>query len=121
MDKYLLLIFVPRKEALAAVNKIDSDIVSTQTRVVLTTVLFSIGTIVGVLLIGLWISNIIARPVQKLTNLANQITRNATKKDLLEGITFDATLTQDDEIGDLTRSFSNLVETLKKEKEAKES
>lgn len=119
LDRYLLLIIVPREEAIESVKAIDDQISDSQSQVTTSTIIFSVITLIGVLAIGLWVATIVTRPIQRLTNLADQITRNITDEDILHDVSFDMNLKRDDEIGDLTKSFSDMVHHLREEQISK--
>ena len=120
LDRYLLLIIVPREEAIKSVKVIDAQISDSQDQVTTSTIIFSIITLIGVLAIGLWVATIVTCPIQRLTDLASQITRNVTDEDILHDVSFDMNLKRDDEIGDLTKSFSDMVLHLREEQKSKD-
>ncbi|MHA2098588.1 MAG: cache domain-containing protein [Candidatus Kariarchaeaceae archaeon] len=120
LDRYLLLIIVPRDEAIESVKAIDAQISDSQNQVTTSTIILSVITLIGVLGIGLWVATIVTRPIQRLTNLADQITRNVTDEDILHDVSFDMSLNRDDEIGDLTKSFSDMVHHLREEQISKD-
>ena len=98
---------------------IDAQISDSQDQVTRSTIIFSVITLIGVLAIGLWVATIVTRPIQRLTSLANKITRNVTDEDILRDVSFDMNLKRDDEIGDLTKSFSDMVHYLREEQISK--
>lgn len=119
LDNYILLIIVLRSEAIESIMAIEDEISDSQGQVTSSTILLSLVTLVAVLGIGLWVASIVTRPVQRLTELANQITKNVTGDDILQSVAFDMSLERDDEIGALTRSFSNMVQHLREEQKTK--
>lgn len=112
LEKYIFLISVPRDEAIVVVKQIDSNIDSAESSVKSTTLVLSFLTFVVVLGIGLWLGNTIASPIEDLSTIATQLSQNATKSNILDGIKLDLDLRRDDEIGELTRSFSKMVDSL---------
>ncbi len=117
---YTFLISVPSDEVIAAVNEIDNKISSAQNIVNTSTILLSLITIAVVLFVGLWISNSITKPISRLTLIAKQLTQNITKKDIFEGIDLSSDeINQDDEVGQLARSFTDMVGYLRTEQTKK--
>jgi methyl-accepting chemotaxis protein len=117
---YSLGIVVPQEEVLKTVYDLENSL-NQRMRVQITTLIIIIAVvIVGVLIIGLRVANSVVKPIQKLTNLAMQLsTENIQKAALKIDSNFDADMQQDDEIGDLTRAFKKLV--LSVQEDAKES
>jgi nitrogen fixation/metabolism regulation signal transduction histidine kinase len=113
-------IVVPQEEVLKTVYDLENSL-NQRMRVQITTLIIIIAVvIVGVLIIGLRVANSVVKPIQKLTNLAMQLsTENIQKAALKIDSNFDADMQQDDEIGDLTRAFKKLV--LSVQEDAKES
>ncbi|MHA2092439.1 MAG: cache domain-containing protein [Candidatus Kariarchaeaceae archaeon] len=119
LDRYFLLILVPREEAIEAVKAIDAQISDSQSQVTTSTILLSILTLLVVLGVGLWVANIVTKPITRLTDLASRISSNVTDDDILHGVSLDMELDRDDEVGNLTKAFSNMVQHLRDEQQSK--
>ncbi|MDH5403708.1 MAG: cache domain-containing protein [Candidatus Heimdallarchaeota archaeon] len=117
--QYVFVIIVKQSEILQPVGLIQLEILQSLSNARTQLLLISIVIISVILVLGLYIANNLIQPVQKLTQLAESITKNATKKDIFESISVDETLQSDDEIGDLTRNFSNMVQKLRQEQMGK--
>ncbi|MCY3414346.1 MAG: cache and HAMP domain-containing protein [Candidatus Heimdallarchaeota archaeon] len=121
-ELYTFLISVPKDEVVAVVADIDEQIEDSASAITASTITMSIITTIVVLLAGLWISNQITKPVQRLTRIATQLTQNITKKNIFEGIDLSSDeLNQDDEIGALANSFTEMVQYLRDEQTKKKS
>lgn len=116
---YTFTISVKKSEVLQPVDNIQDQINSSLGSIRISTILVGIIVLVATLFAGLWIATNITQPVAKLTQIAEQITKNTTKDDIFESVVFDEDLQSDDEIGDLTRSFSQMVKTLREEQNQK--
>jgi Cache domain len=108
---YTLCIMVPQDEALASVRAIESEIskqMAVQIGIISAVVV--IVTIV-VLIIGIKVADSVVKPIQNLTKVALKLSTDNVKKSASEIDTdFDKELMeQDDEIGELTRAFQNLI------------
>lgn len=110
---FVLLIFVPEAEAFETVVEIEKNIRSTQFQVTTITLIVSFITFIGVLAIGILLATKISNPIVKLSESALQIVSNVTEKDFLQKVDFDDSGAQDDEIGQLSKSFSNMIVSMK--------
>ncbi|MHA2504497.1 MAG: HAMP domain-containing protein [Candidatus Kariarchaeaceae archaeon] len=117
--QYIFLISVLVSEVVEPVDLITARIQTSVANVRNSVIFISILTLVGTLIVGLWIAGNITRPVSRLTRIARQITQNATKEDIFDGVTFDKSLESDDEIGELSRSFQTMVGKLREEQRQK--
>ncbi len=116
---YDFAVVVKVAEVLASVARIQNDMNQKQSSLQRNLFLFFIFITLAILGVGLYLSNAVTKPIGKLTQAAKQITLNATKEDLFENVVLDETIVQDDEIGDLTRSFAEMVEHLRAENKKK--
>lgn len=114
-EVFVLLIIVAEDEALDGVAQIHEDINSTQNQITSLTIFVSILTITGVLVIGLFISNNITRPISQLSTSAQNIVSKVTERDYIDTMSYDATNADQGEIGNLQRSFSSMIEALKRD------
>lgn len=112
-DVFVLLIIVQEQEAINGVIKIQEEISTTEDQIILAAIIISILTFISVLAIGLTLSNRISAPIVELSDTARRIVANVTEKDYLDGVNFDPDDLQDGEIGNLQRSFSSMIESLK--------
>ncbi|MHA2248594.1 MAG: cache domain-containing protein [Candidatus Hodarchaeales archaeon] len=110
---FVLLIFVPEAEAVDTVIEIEKNIQSSQFQVTTITLIVSFITFIGVLAIGLWLATKISNPIVNLSESAFQIVSNVTERDFLQKVDFDDSGAQDDEIGQLTKSFSHMIVSMK--------
>lgn len=117
---YTFIISVPAGEVVQAVDEINTEIGSAKATVISSTIVLSILTIAVILFIGLWVSNSITKPVARLTGIAQQLTQNITKKNIFEGIDLTSEeLSDDDEVGQLAKSFTDMVGYLREEQTKK--
>ena len=107
---YSLGILVPQEEVVGVVRVLE-DAIDLQIRRQTTVTLFIIlGVITIVLVVGLKIADNVVKPIKRLTDLAIRLsTEDVRKTALTIDSNFDEGLNQDDEIGDLTRAFKNLL------------
>ena len=110
---FVLLIFVKEAEAVEAVIDIEKDIINTQVQVTFTTLFVVVVTFCAVLVVGLLLADRISKPIAKLSESALNIVSHVTDKDFLQKVDFDSSSAQDDEIGQLSKSFSNMLESMK--------
>ncbi|MCY3414725.1 MAG: HAMP domain-containing protein [Candidatus Heimdallarchaeota archaeon] len=113
LNKYKIIVVVEKEKAFESVNGIEDRIEDSINQVRTWTIVISVTTFVAILLIGLYLSNQIISPIEKLNSMAMKITMNITSKDLFEGVDIDESLSQDDELGDLTRSFTRMLRNLR--------
>jgi HAMP domain-containing protein len=116
LEKFYLLLVTPKSEADEFIDDFKDKNFDLNLQMTIILLILSFFTLIGIIIIGLWLSNRITRPIRKLSNVALQITQNVTEKDSLKGINVDDSIDQTDEIGDLTRSFDKMIEFLKKDK-----
>ncbi len=121
VELYDFIVTVPLEEAISVVRDIQSNINAKKeslTQSITTVVVVILAT---VLVVGTLLSRSITKPISKLTAIARQITQNATKEDIFDGVVIDSSIESDDEIGELTRSFSDMVSTLREESKKKKA
>jgi methyl-accepting chemotaxis protein len=118
-NKYILLIFVPRSEVVQPLNYMEGLIQDNENSVTRSMITLSLLTTLLVIGAGFWIAQIVTQPLEKLTDLATSITENITSDDIFSEVDVDVDLTRNDEIGELTKSFSNMVTKLKEEQNRK--
>ncbi|MFW9993612.1 MAG: cache domain-containing protein [Candidatus Odinarchaeota archaeon] len=119
VDEYVLLIIVPESEAIEVVHIIQQEIDNTKALLAVITGTLSILTLTVIITTGTALTYRITKPIDKLSKMAMQMTKNVTSRDLFEGIELDELLEKDDEIGDLTKAFTTMIDTLKKESTSK--
>lgn len=112
-EVFVLLIIVLEHEAINGVIQIQKEIDNTEGHIILASIIISILTFISVLTIGLVISNRISRPITQLSDTATKIVANVTEKDFINNVNFDPDGAQNDEIGNLQRSFSSMIKSLK--------
>jgi HAMP domain-containing protein len=115
-ENFYLLLVTPKLEAEKFLEVFKDEILDLNFQITFVLLILSFFTLTGIIVIGLWLSNRITRPIRKLSNIALQITQNVTKKDALKEMDIDDSFDQTDEIGDLTRSFNKMIKSLKKNK-----
>ncbi|MHA2244168.1 MAG: cache domain-containing protein [Candidatus Hodarchaeales archaeon] len=110
---YVLLIFVDEAEAVEAIIDIEKNIANAQLQVTYTTIFVVVVIFSAVLVVGLLLADRISKPIANLSESALNIVSHVTEKDFIQKIDFDSSSAQDDEIGQLSRSFSNMIESMK--------
>lgn len=109
-----VLVIVPKQEAIEGVVKIKKDIGSAEDEITNSIIVVSFITMLVILLVGLFLSDRISKPINKLSEIAQEIVRNVTEPNYIQQISYDAH-GDDDEIGRLQQSFSSLITSLKDE------
>ena len=107
-----VLVIVPKQEAIEGVIKIKEDISSTEEEITNSIMVVSFITMLVILLVGLFISDRISKPINNLSEIAQEIVRNVTEPNYIQQISYDAH-GDNDEIGRLQQSFSSLITSLK--------
>ncbi|MHA2303955.1 MAG: cache domain-containing protein [Candidatus Hodarchaeales archaeon] len=110
---FVLLIFVLEAEAVDTVVEIEETIRNAQSQVTTITFILSLVTFAGVLAVGLWLATKISNPIVNLSESALKIVSNVTERDFLQKVDFDDSGAQDDEIGQLSKSFSHMIDSMK--------
>ena len=116
---YDFIVTVPLKEALTVVSDIQANIGLKENSLTQSIITFIVIILAMVLAVGLFLARSITKPIARLTGIARQITTNATKNDIFEGVDLEGAIDTDDEIGELTRSFTDMVTTLREESKKK--
>ncbi len=116
---YICLIIVPVDEAIASVGVLAQRIdAQTVTTIVQALIIILVAVVLSIT-IGIWISNRIIRPITHLTQIASKMATDQVREDLLGelDLQIDSELEkQADEVGDLTRAFKGMLNSLKQEK-----
>ena len=112
-NNFVLLIFVKESEAIQAVIGIENNIADALLQVTVTTMIVVMITFITVLGVGLLLANKISKPIVNLSESALNIVSHVTEKDFIQKVDFDSSSAQDDEIGQLSVSFSNMIESMK--------
>ena len=112
-SNFVLLIFVKESEAIQAVIGIENNIANAQSQVTLTTMIVVLVTFIAVLGVGLLLANRISKPIVNLSESALNIVSHVTEKDFIQKVDFDSSSAQDDEIGELSKSFSHMIDSMK--------
>ncbi|MHA2202280.1 MAG: cache domain-containing protein [Candidatus Hodarchaeales archaeon] len=112
-NNYVLLIFVKEAEAVEAISDIEKNIANAQLQVTYTTIIVVVGIFSAVLAIGLLLADRISKPIADLSESALNIVSHVTERDFIQKIEFDSSSAQNDEIGQLSKSFSNMIESMK--------
>ena len=112
-NHFVLLIFVKEAEAIEAIIDIEKNIVNTQLQVTYATIFVVVVIFSAVLVVGLLLADRISKPIANLSESALNIVSHVTEKDFIQKIDFDSSSAQDDEIGQLSKSFSNMIESMK--------
>lgn len=114
---FVLVNMVPEAEVFAAVDELVGNINVTSLAVSAgTTIIIAIAVIVSII-IGAFIARKITLPVQRLTDVVHQLTRQDLSATLLKpgtDLQIDSQLeSQDDELGDLTRAFKKMLDRIR--------
>ncbi len=120
---YVVLIIVPINEAIKSVATLQNRINSTTTINTFEILTLILITAILSLIIGILISNQIIKPISRLTSIASKMSTDNIKRDLQGNIdlSIDKDLeTKQDEVGDLTRAFNNMIQTIRNDKLVKE-
>ncbi|MHA1187385.1 MAG: HAMP domain-containing protein, partial [Candidatus Heimdallarchaeota archaeon] len=78
--------------------------------IIIASVSFAIGIVMGLILTAF-----ITRPINHLTKVARSLSTERARKDIMEGLMteLDPKMVQsDDEIGELTRAFKGMIESV---------
>ncbi|UCE12299.1 MAG: hypothetical protein JSV04_08860 [Candidatus Heimdallarchaeota archaeon] len=110
---FVLLIFVKEAEAVETVIDIEKNIDNTQLQVTYTTIFVVVVIFSAVLVVGLLLADRISKPIANLSESALNIVSHVTEKDFIQKVEFDSSSAQDDEIGQLSKSFAYMIESMK--------
>jgi HAMP domain-containing protein len=122
-SNYIVLIIVPVEEAIKPVGILQTRIAETTMINMLEILSILAITAIISIIAGLMISNQIIKPINRLTSIASRMSTDSIRKDILGDVdlTIDKDLQeQDDEVGDLTRAFSNMIQSIKTDKISKD-
>jgi HAMP domain-containing protein len=118
--EYSICVLVPEKEALESVSDLETQIDrSTRLTIIEVVIIVAIAAILAIV-VGVFTANRIVRPINKLTQIASRMSTDTIRDDLANGIDLeiDEELEeQDDEIGDLTRAFKGMINSIQEESE----
>jgi HAMP domain-containing protein len=112
---YISLIILPVDEAIEdvdpVINRMTQAVGNNLTwLIVIASVSFAIGIVMGLILTAF-----ITRPINHLTKVARSLSTERARKDIMEGLMteLDPKMVQsDDEIGELTRAFKGMIESV---------
>lgn len=120
--EYTICVMVPVDEAIESVDVLEARIQdSTMMTIIQVGIIVSVTAILAIV-VGIVTSNRITKPIQRLTQIASRMATDTVREDLASGIDIDIDEEleeQDDEIGDLTRAFKGMLNSL--QEEAKEN
>jgi len=102
----------PRSEILESVALITTKIDHNNKKLLATTAAVGVGTLIFVIILSSIITSRVVKPVGTISHVALKIVHNATKANIMENVAYSNVEYQDDEIGDLARAFSAMVEKL---------
>lgn len=113
---YICLVIVPESEAIAATIPLQERMASATFNAILQVIAIMGLTLIASLAIGLLIAFYIAKPINRLTELAVSLSTDKAREDILAGIDLDENLLQRrDEIGQLTSAFKDMVDSVREE------
>lgn len=116
---FVLVNAVPESEVVAPVAQLSVEIQKASTVVIYGTIVIIVVALVISVIVGTSIAGKITRPVQKLTRVVRGLTQLDVASAVLksdETIQLDERLEQqNDEIGDLTRAFKKMLNTIKQD------
>ena len=115
---YICLIIVPEDEAIASVAPLQQRIEDATVTSIVQLLIITVGAFALSLIVGIWLSDRIIRPISHLTGIASKMATDKVREDILGDLDLqiDQELeNQDDEVGDLTRAFKGMLSTLRKE------
>ena len=116
---YVLLIVVQLEEVLAPINEVQKALDTLQSQTLKSLIGLGLLLLIVSLGVGLMVATAITSPIQKLIKLAQTVTRNITKDDPFEDINLKELETSDDELGELAKSFTTMIRTLKEDQKKK--
>jgi methyl-accepting chemotaxis protein len=118
--EYTISVLVPLDEAIESVSTLEAQIDRSTTITIIEVAIIVAVTALLALFVGILTSNRIVKPIEKLTQIASRMSTDTIREDLAKGIDLeiDEELEeQDDEIGDLTRAFKGMIQSIKEESE----
>ena len=118
---YICLVVVPVTEAVASVAPLQARMAAATFNTTIQVIVIMVITLVVAIAIGLLIAFYIVRPISHLTDLAVSLSTDKARKDILAGVDLDPELlSKKDEIGQLTRAFASMVESVRDEETERE-
>jgi len=108
LDRFVMLISVPYAEAVRVVDRIDTNIEEAQQLFRIAMLGLSVLVLGLVLVIGIWLGNTIAKPIDNLSRMALELSQHAKRPRDHEDVKKEG----EDEIAILTRSFSKMIDGL---------
>jgi HAMP domain-containing protein len=113
---YICVIIVPEAEAVAGVAPLQLRMISATTTTTIQVFILMTITLIASIAIGSLIAFYIVKPISHLTDLTVNLSTDKARKDILAGVDLDpALLSKKDEIGQLTRAFASMVESVREE------
>jgi len=112
---YISIIVLPVEEAIEGINPVEDRMTQAVSNnltwlIVIASVSFTVGIVMGLILTAF-----ITRPITHLTKVARSLSTERARKDIMEGLMteLDPKMVQsDDEIGELTRAFKGMIESV---------
>ncbi len=113
---YICLVIVPEAEAIASVAPLAGRMTVAISTTTLQVIVLMVITLVASIIIGTVIAFYIVKPISHLTDLAVSLSTDKARKDILAGVDLDPELlSKKDEIGQLTRAFASMVDSVRVE------
>jgi HAMP domain-containing protein len=116
---FIMVVLVPETEVIASSNQLSTEIDTTSLFVMTETIIIIIVAIISSIIIGLLIAGKITKPVKRLTNVVQNLTKYDISATLLnpdKKIELDENLVeQKDEIGEMARAFKNMLDIIRKD------
>lgn len=112
---YISIIVLPVDEAIGGIDPVIDRMTQAISNnltwlIIIASVSFAIGIVMGLILTAF-----ITRPINHLTKVARSLSTERARKDIMEGLMteLDPKMVQsDDEIGELTRAFKDMIESV---------
>jgi HAMP domain-containing protein len=113
---YICLVVVPEAEAIASVAPLAGRMAAAISTTTFQVIVLMVITLVASIIIGTVIAFYIVKPISHLTDLAVSLSTDKARKDILAGVDLDPELlSKKDEIGQLTRAFASMVDSVRDE------
>jgi HAMP domain-containing protein len=113
---YICLVIVPVAEAIAAIAPLQQNILLASQTTTWQVLIIIVLIAVAALGIGLVIANSIMNPITRLTKLAVSLSTERARQDIMAGLDQELKdLGGTGEIGDLTRAFRDMVDSVREE------
>jgi len=111
---WVVMVAVPRSEAIEPVVELSDKVKSTETTVAVTVIMVSLATGVLTLILVWWTANKLSRPLTVMTRVATDITNSAADKEeqsrnTAKNLNKLDSIKRNDELGELVTSFSAMI------------